>query len=233
MDSENVFILGHRGIKGPLENTLPAFRRALRYADGIEFDVRLTGDGKLIAHHDPGFRSSGSFHLLREMSLRQIRRLHPKGMAIPTVERVFREFRGAIFNADLKETDAMEPALRITERFNATENTVFSSENPATVKALLRECPNCRVGFSIVGYGSVRWIPRLKGLYSVHVPIDAVSYVGYRNLLVLLRTLRKRGLKIYLWNYEMNEREWMPRLRRFADALILDDPSWVGKGFYG
>ncbi len=232
MYSEKTFILGHRGIRGPLENTLPAFRRAVRYADGIEFDVRLTRDRKLITHHDPGFHADGSFHLLRELTLREVRRLHPRGRLIPTVGRVLREFRGSEFNADVKEIQAVEPLLRAVETSGLLDETVFSSEKPQIVKALLGECPDCMVGFSVISYGSLFWIPRFRGLYSVHVPIDAVSYVGYGAFLTLIKALRKRGLRVYLWNYQMNELEWLPRLWKFVDVLISDDPARVKKSFY-
>ncbi|WP_297457907.1 glycerophosphodiester phosphodiesterase family protein [Thermococcus sp.] len=233
MYSEKILILGHRGFKGPLENTLPAFRRTLRYAEGMEFDVRMTGDGKLITHHDPGFYAGGSFHLVGELSLRELRRLHPLGRLIPTVKGVLDEFKGAIFNADVKEELALKPLLGAVESSDLLERTVFSSENPQIVEALLRECPDCRVGFSITGYKAVFRIPKFRNLYSVHVPLDAVSYVGYRALLTLLRALRKRGLRVYLWNYRMNELEWVPRLWRFADAVISDDPARLKKSFYG
>ncbi|ASJ00457.1 glycerophosphodiester phosphodiesterase family protein [Thermococcus gorgonarius] len=233
LNNESTLILGHRGFKGPLENTLPAFRRALLYADGVEFDVRVTGDGKLVVHHDEGFWSDGLFYRINGLSLRELRSIHPLGKLIPRVKNIFRAFRNSFFDADVKEPEAVEPLLKLVERFSVAGRVVFSSENPGIVKALLRECPDCRVGFSIVGYSSLTWIPRIKGLYSLHVPIDAVSYIGYHTFVALLRALRKRGLRIYLWNYQMNELEWVPRLWRFADALILDNPAWVKKGFYG
>ncbi|WP_245610475.1 glycerophosphodiester phosphodiesterase family protein [Thermococcus celericrescens] len=59
MDSERPLILGHRGVRGRLENTLPSFERALKYADGVEFDVRLTRDGKLVTQHDGAFTPTG------------------------------------------------------------------------------------------------------------------------------------------------------------------------------
>ena len=47
-------IIAHCGDpSGALENTLPTFYRALSGgADGIELDVRLTRDGKLVVFHD-------------------------------------------------------------------------------------------------------------------------------------------------------------------------------------
>ncbi|ASJ04209.1 glycerophosphodiester phosphodiesterase family protein [Thermococcus barossii] len=226
-------ILGHRGIRGRLENTLPAFRRALKYADGIEFDVRLTGDGKPVVHHDDSFYADGSVYRLRALSLRELWKLHPLGRLVPTVSEVLRAFPGVLLNIDVKEMEAVERILKLVERHGSLENSVFSSENPEVVKAIIGECPECRAGLSIVGYSSVPWIPRLKGMGSIHVPIDAVSYIGYRPLVVLLRTLRRRGLEVYLWNYRMNELAWIPRLLPLADAVISDNPAWLRKCFYG
>ncbi|NJE60755.1 hypothetical protein [Thermococcus sp. 21S7] len=156
----------------------------------------------------------------------------PLGRLVPTVEEVLRSFQDVLLNADVKEIEAVEGTLKLVERRGVLENTVFSAENPDIVKAIMRECPECKVGFSIVGYSSVFWIPRLRGMGSIHVPIDAVSYIGYRPLVILLRTLRRRGLKVYLWNYRMNELAWVPRLLPLADAVISDDPARLRKGFY-
>ncbi|SEW10100.1 glycerophosphodiester phosphodiesterase family protein [Thermococcus thioreducens] len=232
MDSEKPLILGHRGFRGRLENTLPAFRRALRYADGIEFDVRLTGDGKLIVHHDDSFQANGSRYRLRALTLRELRKLHPLGKLVPTVEEVLRSFPEVLLNVDVKEIDAVDGITKLLERHKATENTVFSSENPAIVRAILTECPECRVGLSIVGYSSIPRIPLLRGMTSVHVPIDAVSYIGYQPLVVLLRTLRRRGLRVYIWNYRMDERVWIPRLLHLVDVVISDNPARLRKSFY-
>jgi glycerophosphoryl diester phosphodiesterase len=48
-------VIGHKGAAGlARENSLVAFRAARRVgADGVELDVRRTGDGALAVHHDP------------------------------------------------------------------------------------------------------------------------------------------------------------------------------------
>ncbi len=50
-----VLVLGHRGAPALApENTLESFRRALELgADGLELDVRRSGDGRLVVVHDP------------------------------------------------------------------------------------------------------------------------------------------------------------------------------------
>ncbi|ASJ02427.1 glycerophosphodiester phosphodiesterase [Thermococcus profundus] len=226
-----VLILGHRGFRGELENTLPAFRRAIRYAQGIEFDVRTTGDGKVVVHHDEHFTVGKERYYLKDLTLPELRRLHPLGKLIPTVDALLRELPPVHLDVDVKEAEAGEEALDLIEKYGAVERTVFSTDDPGTARALLHECPYCRVGFSIVGYSSVAWIPRLRGLYSIHVPIDGVSYVGYGPFTALLRTLRKRGFKLYLWNYKMDELLWVPRLEPLADVVISDDPAMLRKVF--
>ena len=50
----NPLIIGHRGASAVApENTMAAFREAIAVGcDGIEFDVRLTGDGVPVIIHD-------------------------------------------------------------------------------------------------------------------------------------------------------------------------------------
>ena len=227
-----MMLLGHRGFRGMLENTMPAFRRAMRYAHGVELDVRLTRDGRVVTHHDPGFTRGGDYYLIGDLTLLELRRLHPLGNLIPELSRVLREFPGAAFNVDVKEVEVIGAALNAVERFGMMERTVFSSESPGIVRMLIRECPDCRVGFSIVGYSSIVHLPTLDGLYSLHVPLDALKYIGYSNLISLLGAFRRRGLKIYLWNYSMDESLWVPRLLGSVDAIISDDPALLRKSFY-
>ena len=53
--SARTAIVAHRGGWGAAaENTLAAFENAINLGvDMIEFDVRRTGDGRLVVHHDP------------------------------------------------------------------------------------------------------------------------------------------------------------------------------------
>jgi glycerophosphoryl diester phosphodiesterase len=54
-DPSGFAVVAHRGYAGPgvTENTLPAIRRAARYAaTAVELDVQLTRDGRLLVLHD-------------------------------------------------------------------------------------------------------------------------------------------------------------------------------------
>lgn len=53
-------IIAHRGAsRDCLENTLPAFQRAIDLgADAVELDVHVTADGTVIVHHDAVIRGT-------------------------------------------------------------------------------------------------------------------------------------------------------------------------------
>lgn len=55
-------IIAHRGAsRERLENTLPAFQRAIDLgADAVELDVHLTADGTVVVHHDPVLRGGNA-----------------------------------------------------------------------------------------------------------------------------------------------------------------------------
>ncbi len=230
MNNEDIFILGHRGFRGPLENTLPAFRRALKYANGIEFDVRVTKDGKLVVHHDRAFNAGGKRFRIGNVSLSLLRKLHPLGPLIPKVSEVL-SLNATLFNADVKEAGAIEPLIKLVERKKALDKTIFSADKVSISKLLLKECPDCKIGVSILGLRPIIELLRSRGFYSAHVPIDAIAYIGYRPLATLIRTLRRRGLRIYLWNYSMDELFWIPRLIPSVDVIISNDPAKLGKVF--
>lgn len=221
MDSKGPIILGHRGVKGPLENTLPAFERAIKHCDGIEFDVRITADGRLVTVHDGAFQAEGGEYSVKSLTYRELLRLHPMGKLIPTVERVLK-LRPGLINADLKDIEALIPLLDLLERKKMLERVVISTDVWEWVPIIRRECPDCRVGFSITNamglFRSLR-----AGVYSIHVPLDLVGYIGFGGLVALLNLYRKNR-EVWLWNYKMNEIEIVPKVIGLANAVISDDP---------
>lgn len=221
--SEIVFILGHRGFRGPLENTIPAFRRALQHAQGIEFDVRLTNDGKIVLLHDREFKVNGQTYAVNELTYRELIHLHPLGRLVSTLEQVLR-LSPAVINADLKEINALHPLLRALEKRKILERTVISTDNPAWFKEITRECPNCRVGLSITGSETLVRSLTLK-TYSLHIPLDLLKYIGFGGFNALIRLYSRRGRKVWLWNYRVDELEIIPRVLPLADAVISDDPA--------
>ena len=93
-------IIAHRGASGHApENTLAAFRMAWDVgADGIEMDVRLSRDGRIMVHHDSNTKRTAGLALdlaatdsakLRELDVGRWRALRFAGERIPFLEEVF------------------------------------------------------------------------------------------------------------------------------------------------
>lgn len=86
-----MLIYAHRGYSAKYpENTISAFKAALPHVDGIELDVQLTRDGRLVVIHDETVdRTTNGSGFVKDMTLRQLRLLRTEsGERIPTLEEV-------------------------------------------------------------------------------------------------------------------------------------------------
>src|SRR5436190_11556423 len=91
-------VLGHRGASAVApENTVAAFTRARELgADGVELDVRRSGDGVLVVHHDPDIRDVGR---IASLPLAELRAARPQ---LATLEEALAACRGLVVNAEVK-----------------------------------------------------------------------------------------------------------------------------------
>ncbi len=111
-------IIGHRGARLlALENTVDALRIAYdEGADGVEFDVRLSGDGELVVWHDDDLLHFGGGHVpVRRTPWRVLRQIqltdeHGHRGRIPHLEQVLEllEHRSGPINPELK-VDGKQP----------------------------------------------------------------------------------------------------------------------------
>lgn len=95
------YIMAHRGGGGEVpENTLLAFRRALRLGATIETDVYLSKDNHIIAMHDKTVdRTTNGSGEVEKMMLSEIKKLDAgKGEKVPTVHEIF-----SLFNKEAPE----------------------------------------------------------------------------------------------------------------------------------
>nr|WP_236712771.1 glycerophosphodiester phosphodiesterase [Peribacillus muralis] len=108
---KDIVNIAHRGASGYApEHTIPAYQLGERMkGDYIEIDLQLTKDGRLIAMHDERVdRTTDGTGLVKDLTLTQIKKLdagswfnetYPQmakqkyeGLAVPTLEEVFKEF---------------------------------------------------------------------------------------------------------------------------------------------
>ena len=117
-------IIAHRGASGHApENTLAAFDLAWRSgADGIELDVHLSRDGRIMVHHDPGtVRTSGVDRQIADSDCAELQMLDVgswrgseyQGQTLPTLEQVLTGVpRGRQVLIEIKSGPAIAPVLQ-------------------------------------------------------------------------------------------------------------------------
>ncbi|MFQ5980639.1 MAG: glycerophosphodiester phosphodiesterase [Candidatus Heimdallarchaeota archaeon] len=116
-------IYAHRGYRqgGHLpENTIPAFAAAVQQgADGVEFDVQLSKDGKAVIFHDNSLHKVGIPKLLHDMSSDELQQVElGKEIFLPMLDEVLERFGNSTFlNIELKSPNAASEVARLLHEY--------------------------------------------------------------------------------------------------------------------
>ena len=149
---DRCLIIGHRGASADApENTLAAFRRAAENgADGIELDVRLSGDGDVVVIHDATVdRTTNGQGSVASMTVAELQALDAgSGEYIPTLDEVFALFGDSfLYNVELKGSGARDRGLEaavaeLITTHNLERQVVVSSFNQFSLRRARRLLPS-------------------------------------------------------------------------------------------
>lgn len=247
-------LYAHRGAAAERpENTLPSFRRALELgADALEMDVHRTSDGHVVVSHDPrGARMAGVPRAIRDCTLAQVRRwdaglgfIGPdqsrpwagRGIEIPTLDEVLREFADVPLNIDIKQArpSMVDDVVDLIRAHDAEARVTLGSFHESNAAALRRRNyaggialtrvevvalffagrPSARLG---VVRGTAAQIPTGAG------PFDFAteSFIGRCHDL---------GIRVDFWT--INDPAEARRLLDLgADGIMTDDPALIAPVF--
>lgn len=150
-----MLIYAHRGYSANYpENTLSAFEAALPYVDGIELDVQLSKDGRLVVIHDETVdRTTNGTGWVKDMTLQELRQLKIDGYErIPTLEEVLGliERSNVTLNIELKTDQYAYPGIErlawlAVDEFELGDRVVFSSFNRETLVRMRDVAPVARL----------------------------------------------------------------------------------------
>ena len=223
-------VIAHRGSSQRCpENTLAAFRAALEDgADGIEFDVQSSQDGRLVIFHDDTLERTTDGHgLLTDKTFDALRRLDAgNGERIPT----FSEVLAVSGNHLLLDIEIKQPGV---------EHRVMQA---------LAEHPDARWFISSFEWDSLRICRDLAAtadlwplaeeftteIYSVAEEIGAVGVALDWPLITAERMheCARRNLRVAAWT--VNEAEVARTLHDLGvSTLISDDPRGIREALAG
>ena len=248
----------HRGASSRVpENTLEAFRLAVvSGAGGLELDVHMTSDGRIVVIHDDSVdRTTEGTGLVRRMTLHEVQsfdagyRFTPdegntypyrgRGVRVPELREVLREFPGHKVNIDVKEEQpGVEAALLETIRdAGAGDRVLVVSEMPAVVERV-RELSGSSIstGASRQEIRDFYRLSRLRLEFLVRPPYDALQVpveYGGREVVTprFVKAAHNRGVRVDVWTIDEPE-EMRLLLDLGADVIMTNRPE-VLKGVLG
>jgi len=203
-------IVAHRGASAyAKDNSIESFTKAMDMgADMIEFDVRRTGDGVLIVHHD----ATTGGRRIREMTYDEIR--HADG-DVPTYEDVLKETRGRIkLDIELKEQGYESEAADLALTYMGPDDLVVTSFKNGCLKALKQSHPQIKLGL-ILGRHQLpkallsRICGELPAKWAGGAQADYLIIEHKLASAGVLKAAQRRGLTVMVWT--VNEERDMQR----------------------
>ena len=218
------------------ENSLAAFRAAVEKDYGIELDVHLTRDGRLVVHHDDSLkRLTGVDIRIADSTLEEIRACKlPNGEPIPTYDEVLETVAGRIpMIVEVKVEKANHDALSkaVYERMKTyTGPWCMESFSPNAVKWFRLNAPEIirgQLAFDHAGKGKTAFLflrnlgiaSMLQNLYARpdFVAFEAKSVKWHTLSIHLLRLM-----KPWFVAWTVRSQEDMDKLRSRWDLQIFE-----------
>ncbi|NMO96504.1 glycerophosphodiester phosphodiesterase [Paenibacillus lemnae] len=228
-----VINFAHRGSSAICpENTMAAFHKALEQgATGIETDVQMSRDGRLVLIHDEMLnRTTSGKGLVKDHSWSEIGQLDAgswfhedfQGEKVPSLEQLldFTRDKGTIVNIELKNGVVLYPGLeeRVIEcvrQYGMEERVIISSFNHYALVKCKALAPEISTG-----------ILYMEGLYEVWdyaqtVGADALHAFKYAVLPEWVEQARSKGLVYH--PFTVNDAKEMMHLMQAGVAGIITD----------
>ena len=235
-DLSRPIIIAHRGDKTHApENTLAAFKMADENgADAVEFDVKLTGDGRVIVLHDQTVnRTTNGSGKVSHLSLSALKDLDAgawfsekyRGERIPTLDEVFETIGERLYiNVELTNytspyDDLVHKVVDLVKKHHLQDRMLFSSffvRNLQIARLLLPEVPRgllCMRGILGSWGRTFTWRGDYFALHPYLTEVD----------LGLVYRVQAAGKRVHVWT--VNPEEDLKRMVGFGvDAIITDNP---------
>lgn len=208
--------IGHRGAKGYVsENTLASFQKALDLnVDGIELDVHLSSDGKVVVIHDETLeRTTSEKGFVNDFTSDELQQLN-----VSTLEKVINLVNQKCFiNIEIKDAKATLEVVKIIKKYPFQEFQV-SSFDWEVLESISMKNPEIFLG--------VLTENNVDEALAFAKKIKAKSINPYFKLLnsEVIERIRENKFKIFTWT--VNQPEDITFVKSLeVDGIISDFPD--------
>lgn len=208
--------IGHRGAKGYVaENSLASFQKAIDLSvDGIELDVHLSSNGKVVVIHDENIdRTTSRKGFVNNFTSDELKQLN-----VPTLEEVIDLVNQKCFiNIEIKDSKATLEVVKIIEKYPLQEFQV-SSFDWEILELISMKNPEIFLG--------VLTENNVEDALAFAKKINAKSINPYFKLLnsEVIKCIRENKFKIFTWT--VNQPEDITFVKSLeVDGIISDFPD--------
>lgn len=229
-------IIAHRGASGYApENTLVCFKKAIEMnADGIELDVHLSKDNKVIVCHDETInRTTNGYGYIKDLTLKEIKTYDAgiwfsknfKGVKIPTLNEVLKLIKNKdiLLNIELKNNiinyNGLEKKVtQLLNTYNIKNNIIISSFNHNSLIKVKELDSSIKVGILLnKKIKNLNVYAKKFNAYSIHPKHRIVDDK-------MIKTCRENDL--FIIPYTVNNNRLIRKLvLKNIDALITNFPD--------
>ena len=187
-------VWAHRGASAVRpENTMPAFAEAVKmHADGIELDVQLSKDGRVVVCHDEKInRTSNKKGYVKDYTLAELKKFSfhngmkaYAGVRIPTLEEVLELIKDTdmTLNIELKTNKFFyegieEKVLAAVGKYGMAHRVIYSCFNHYTILNIMELSPEARTAFLVSdGFIGLPDYAVSHGVEALHPSKDILKY---------------------------------------------------------
>lgn len=227
-----VQLIGHRGYPALYpENTILSFQKAFESGcNGIELDLRITKDNKVVVIHDKTLdRTTNGKGLVKDYTLKELRTLDAgKGEKIPELSEVLKVFNKELLLLEIK--DSLEDSLRLCRETlklvdgeKDLERIIFVSFDLDSLKTIRKMRPEAKTGLIF----SKVW-PPIDAPYFLPMYINAICPRRDRVDVNTASFALHNRLALYVWTIDTEE-EVKKMLKYGVTGIVSNDPGRIRK----
>lgn len=192
-------LFAHRGVHNNIdipENSIKAFKQALKNNLNIELDIQLTKDNVLVVFHDSNLKRMTNIDKdLNELTYNKIKKLKllNTNQTIPTLKEVLNIINGkVILDIEIKDTKKIDIVCKklVDELTNYKGTFIIKSFNPKIVNWFKKHKPKYIRGLLIK-----------DNLYNKFIGKLIIRYCKPDFLAISKKYIKRYGIKSYLKEY--------------------------------
>jgi glycerophosphoryl diester phosphodiesterase len=220
------YVFGHRGASGyEIENTFSAFKKAVSMGAGIEADVQLTKDNKLICFHDPFFVIGSNSYVVSKLTLKEIKSMQfADNRKIPLVKEVYKNFKDDTntirYSFDIADRKTGIELLNISKNFHILNNIEITDRRLLTLSLLRKQHKSSKLVYTLpehidqISEKSIN-LEKLRNLN-----IEVINVRCKKKIENLFESIVDNSLKCYVWG--VNTRVNMKKVikMRYNDEIV-------------